>query len=306
MIFRKQSTHGVALIIMIWAVGLLSATVLGLAVYLQSGLDEDAARAKAYRARQLAESGLAVAMHPDVSKIDPLLRQQLSSAEQFSVEILSEGARANINQLLQDEESMALQNLFERWGMELEAAELVIDCLRDWVDPDDLTRLSGMENKGYVELGLPDLPRNQPFRSVEEMALCNGMDLVERVQPRWQDYFTIWGDGSVDVNDANLDILVAVGGLDELQAESLIESRAGPDGELLTEDDLEFESIEQVRSFLGYGQQQFDAVAGSLSTGSQVTRIRSTGSVSGLSRTISALVNSGSGGQGKIIALYEE
>ncbi len=294
------------MIIMIWAVGLLSAIVLALAVYMQGALDEDAARGKAYRARQLAESGLAIALHPDVTKMDPILRQRLSVAEQFSVEIISEGARANINSLLEDEESMALLNLLDRWGMELEEAELVVDSLRDWVDPDDLTRLAGMENNGYSEIGFPDLPRNEPFRSVDEMALCHGMDLVERVQPQWRNYFTVWSDGSVDVNDASLDVLVAVGGLDELQAESLIESRAGLDGIRLTEDDLEFEDTEQVRSFLGYSEQQFSALTSNLSAGSQIMRIRSTGTVGGISRTLSALVNSGSDGGNNLIALFEE
>lgn len=301
-------TAGSALLIMLWAVALLSATTLGLAVYLQSGLDEDAARSKAFRARQLAESGLAVGMHDAVDRGDPVLSQSPGPGESFRVRILSEGSRVNINQAIQNEDDTTLLDLFTAWGLDLDQAERVIDSLRDWVDEDDLTRLAGFEYRDYAAIGQPQLPRNEPFRSVEEMALCRGMELIEAARPDWRDAFTTWGDGKIDVNDAGVEILVAGGGLSEAMAQSVVDSRVGLDGVPDTEDDLVFESLDQFRVFLGLGDLAFQSIQDRLTTSSSIERITSTGQVGDIRRTLTAVVRAGGGDGpgGSILAIIED
>lgn len=298
---------GSALMIMLWAVALLSATTLGLATYLQYGLEEDAARSKEFRARQLAESGIALALHPSVEKNDPVLRQQVSPVEHYQVEKISEGARININQAIADEEDTTLLDLFNYWGLDLDEAETVVDCLRDWVDGDDLARLSGIERKGYLQAGFPQYPRNQPFSSLDEVALCRGMDAVAAARPDWRRFFTVWSDGKINVNDADLETLVYAGGINEVQAEALVEARNGLDQIRHTEDDLVFEDISQVRSFLGMGDFQFEPIAERLTTSSNLERIVSTATVADYTLTVSALVQSGrEGAAPSILAILQE
>lgn len=300
---------GSALLIMLWAVALLSATTLGLAVYLITGLDEEAAKSKMTRARQLAESGLAVVMHPLVERGDPVLRQQVSSVESFQVTMQSESARINLNSELADESSQVLQDLFVAWGMTLQEAQVVVDSLRDWIDADDLTRLDGMEYQGYAEMGFPQFPRNKLFTSMEEVMLCRGADLIAAVNPDWRTYFTLWSDGKINFNDAGKDALVYAVGLTEAQAESIIEARLGVDGLKDTEDDLVFENIEQMRIFLGLPETVFAPIAKKLTVADGLLRIKSIGRVAGLSITLSALVRKGGGEStdvSEILAVFEE
>ncbi len=305
----RHGRVGSALLIMLWAVALLSATTLGLALYLDSGLEEGAARSKSVRARQLAESGLAVAMHPLVERGDPVLHRKFGPVEEFQVSLQSESARINLNAELADESSQVLNDLFQAWGMSIEEAETVVDSLRDWVDADDFTRLDGMEYAGYAEMGFPQFPRNKPFTSLDEVMLCRGAHLIADYNPAWKSVFTLWSDGKININDAEADVLVHAAGLSEAQADSIVDARLGVDGIKDTEDDLVFENIEQVRLFLGLPETLFAPIAEKLTAADGLTRIKSTGRVAGLTCTLSALVRKGageSGGTSEILAIFEE
>lgn len=306
---RQCAYHGSALLIMLWAVALLSATTLGLALYIDVGLDENASRSKLERARQLAESGLAVALHPLVERGDPLLQQSFGPVESFSVTMTSEGARINLNAELKDESSRVLNDLFNSWGLTIEEAEMVVDSLRDWIDADDLTRLDGMEYQGYAALGLPQFPRNKEFSSLDEAGFCRGMNLVSKVRPDWQNMFTLWSDGKINVNDADVETLVYAVGFSEAQAESLVEARLGMDGLPHTEDDMVFENTAQVRIFLGLPESTFAALSDKLTASEGITRIHSTGRVADLSTSLTALARRGSsesGGASEVLAIIEE
>jgi len=50
-----------------------------------------------------------------------------------------------------------------------QALETLADCLRDYVDRDELVRTNGMEAPRYRAAGIPELPRNQPLQFREEL-----------------------------------------------------------------------------------------------------------------------------------------
>ncbi len=60
------------------------------------------------------------------------------------------------------------------------------------------------------------------------MARVRGMDAVARAKPDWKDYFTVYGNGKIDIQDASADVLEAAG-LTSTQAEAIIEVRNGGD-----------------------------------------------------------------------------
>lgn len=103
----RLSHSGFALLVVLWSIGIMSVTVVGLTTLVQVQLEEHAAQARQFRARLLAESGLAVALCPQVKRGDPILQKKISAELGYEVTICSEGERLNLNALLQGNRSCA-------------------------------------------------------------------------------------------------------------------------------------------------------------------------------------------------------
>lgn len=267
---------GSALLVVLWALAAISGFVVLLVSSFDAGMESDSVRNGLFRARLLADSGLAVARSPLVKPGDPLLRQDFGAAGRYETEIQSEGARININSVIAREDRALLEALFARWGLGLREAGSLTAALFDWVDPDDNPRLGGAEARDYARAGLPG-PRNAPFKSVDEMGQVLGFETVEEKRPDWRDYFTVWSAGGLDVNEAEEELLMAVAELTPAQAARVVEFRLGDDGKRFTKDDRRFESLDQFRALLGMPPALFALVQGRLSLNDPVARIRSTG-----------------------------
>ncbi len=278
---RAYGPTGSALLIVLWAIALMSLVVLGVLQFVGFGLDESTVRSTGFLSRQLAESGVAVAMNPKVEPGDPLLRQTFPDGGSFSARIGSEDGRLNINQLLNQEGaepgSSALTAMLTDWGLQLHETDHVIDCLIDWTDPDDLARRTGAELDQYAALKRQVMPANKPFTSVHQMAAVIGMELVESFRPDWQNYFSVYAGSQLDVNEASEEMLAVVAGLTEQQADAVVRFRVGADGEKDTDDDERFESLEEFQKVAGMAQGQFQNVASKLTVQGQTVRIESTG-----------------------------
>lgn len=68
-----------------------------------------------------------------------------------------------------------LKNYFAHHGIDNNRAEIIIDSLFDWMDPDDFSRPFGAEKAYYLDRGLPQ-PSNRLLDSNEEMLLVRGID----------------------------------------------------------------------------------------------------------------------------------
>ncbi|MDD5261483.1 MAG: type II secretion system protein GspK [Methylacidiphilales bacterium] len=277
---------GSALLIVLWAIAIMSAAILGVVEFVNIGFDEAATKGKDFRALQLAESGIALGLHPKVRKRESVLHQTFDASESFDVKLRSEGARLNINVVLLRDQRDVLLDLFDQWGVKSQDAMRTVDCLMDWVDADSLKRLNGAEQPEYAAIGLPDLPPNRPFQSVDEMEMVLGMDVVAKAKPDWKNYFTVWGDGKLDLNEAPADLIEAVCNVGARQAENLVQYRLGPDGVVDTDDDVELKDLSQVQSSLGLTNAAFQALQDRITLKSDYRRIESTGMVGSYKRTI--------------------
>ena len=90
------------------------------------------------RAYQLAESGIAIGMHPLVTRRDPVLSQVIAPGERVDVHLRSEGGRLNINALVQNKNWAVLQNLFVQWGLQETDVVNLINSFQDWTMPKSL------------------------------------------------------------------------------------------------------------------------------------------------------------------------
>jgi type II secretory pathway component PulK len=245
----SRITSGAALLAVLWVISLLIALVAGASLLLTQDLESAASKRQIFRARMLAETGFAIAMSPNVKPDDPILRRQVSEDEQYEVQKTGEDGFINPNLLLQNEAEgrETFRRLFRSWGLTLGQCDSVIDCLLDWVDPDDFKHINGAESKVYGRNGMPF---NRPFRSIEEMSMVRGMELVEQAYPEWRSWFSVFASGRLDVNEARPEVMSLFLGVDMMRAQAIRRARLGPDGQLNTKDD-ELLSESSALSFLG-------------------------------------------------------
>jgi len=285
-----QKKEGSALLLALCAIALMSVTVLGLVGFTDLGLKEQAGKEKDFRAMQLSLSGIALGLHPEIERDDPVLEQKLNSTESFSVRFKSEGGKLNLNTVLLAKQEDVLDRLFEQWGVKLRDRTVLVDSLMDWVDTDSVKRLDGFEQKDYQAKGLKGYAPNRPFQNLNEVDLVRGIEALAKLKPDWKDYFTVWSDGLLDLNDASPDVIQAVCEVPSSAAESFSQGRLGPDGKADTRDDVQYEKMAQVRSLLGMSEEDFAPLEKTLTLKSDYRRIESTGRVSFYERKLTVVV----------------
>ncbi|MEZ5325545.1 MAG: type II secretion system protein GspK [Verrucomicrobiales bacterium] len=260
---RARSERAAALITVFWLIAVLSLLIFTTVRVLRNDVRLTISQKKAFRAMQLAEMGIAVGVNPSTKETDYLLlNREVYPGESFRVKIRGEGGKFNINAILQqaDEGDRLLQDIFAQWlsgsdipGTEFrDAADELVDALRDWVDQDDMvTGLHGAEYEDYFELGFENYPFNRPFYSLDEMLLVRGMDQVIAAKRNWRDFFTIYSGGKLDMNEADAEAISLATGAEIGAAEELVKMRWGEDGIEDTEDDYKFSSLAEVFPVLG-------------------------------------------------------
>ena len=200
------------------------------------------ARSSMMRARQLAESGISVASHPLIQAGDPLLHDQISAIESYDVKVTTEERLLNLNALLTAERLPLLERIFISWGLPLVDAQDIAATFMDWTDADDLKRRPGSaESLDYQQ---PGLPPNRPFISLEELDQVARVAELDAARPDWRTWFTLRGNGQLDLNTASAEIIAALTGTTLESAEKLVTTREGPDGAPL-------KSLEEAAAILG-------------------------------------------------------
>ena len=300
-----------ALLLVLFTILLVSSLVVSVITFLKSSVDEYSAFNHQFRARQLAQSGLAFGLNPQTDNIDrSLLNQRSADGGEFQVTITSESTRLNVNFLLQNDRDDVLQTLFRRWGVETNAALAAVQGLRNWVTaggsvPDQGSNQAqemeqqqqqqqqqsgaGQNGGGTQNPQQPQLQLVRPFRSVEEMSLIPEFAPVAAAEPDWTKYFTVWSDGTINVNAADADVIALVSGVTPEQAKHFVQHRWGRDGIPYTADDTPYVTMDQVRTELGMAPQQFQLVQNLLSINSTVDRVVSKGIINGYTDTLTVI-----------------
>ena len=174
--------------------------------------------------------------------------------------------------------------------MELDEASEVVDALVDWIDPNDLEELNGAELDYYEELGYLNRPYNRPFYSLDEVRLVRGWDVVERLNPDWQEWFTIWSSGPLDLNEAEPVLLAAAAEITEEEAQAVQDRVRGPDMVRFTEDDLPFANAQEALDLLGLPDIQVELVLPRLSVNDPTVRIECIGRSGDVKRRVNMIM----------------
>jgi type II secretory pathway component PulK len=304
---RAGRCDGSALLLVLWALLLLSAAVFAWAKLIDQGIETTRQANFGLDARALARSGMRVALHPRVSRQTPLLRADFGPARGYKVKMTGEGGRLNLNWLLQGcEQDPAKRKVLEAYltlrGLTYKERAVLIDCLLDWIQPLD------PKHTGFHRLnGAADSPDYQnghrPFLNLDEVEKVKGsFPLISK--PGWKDDFTLHTQGPVDLLAAEPIVMESIPGLDAARVARFLEIRRGPDRLDGTADDYLFKDISTVRSFLGLSDSQFQALNGLVTINDPTYHIVSVGHSANVLRQVEVVTRKS--GQSPAILYWKE
>src|SRR4051812_20397827 len=112
---RLPNQRGIALMLVLFAMAMLATVLVALVQYLQLAMEENVLVANQFRALHLAESGIALGVHPQLLPGDPNLKQDIGSDSGIEVHISSEEARFPINYITSTGYRDLVYNMFVNW-----------------------------------------------------------------------------------------------------------------------------------------------------------------------------------------------
>ena len=277
---------GAALLLALWALFLLSAMVIAWALDLDSRLTLSGNASRVLEAEAMASSGAEVALDPDVEPGSAVLHGSLGKNQTYEARIMGEGGHLNLNWIVSGENPQriaVLRKYLELKGVDLNERDRMIDTLLDYVDPDDLPRLNGAESGPNYQA------RNALLQRIEELKMIPGWEKFT-AQPDWDADFTLYSSGPIDLAWASREVLLSLPGFNEPIVDRFLELRRGTDKADGTEDDMVFESLDQVRLALGFSPEQFAQLSGLVGFKDQVMRVVSVGKSGGATRTVQMII----------------
>ena len=283
--------RGAAILLALWALFLLSAMVISWALDINSRLNVAGASTRVLEARAMASSGAELALAPEIEPNSPLLHRSLGRNQSYRAQMLGEGGKLNLAWILAAENPDRigiLRRYLELKGIDINERDHMLDCLLDFVDPDDLPRLNGAESD-------PDYqPKNAPLQRIDELKEVKGWEKFTS-QPNWDQDFTLYSSGPVDLAWASRDVLLSLPGVNEQIVDRFLSYRRGPDGVDGTEDDPQFQSLDEVRLALGFTPDQFAQLSGLIGFKDPVMRVVSVGTSGDVTRTVEMIIRKNTG-----------
>ncbi len=286
----KRSAYGpragAALMLSLWALFLLSALIINWALDIDSRITLSGNASRTLEAEAAACSGAEIALSPEVNSGDSVLKGSLGPNQSFNARMTGEGGRINLTWIVAGENQQRLEILrkfLEVKGIDLNQRDRMIDCLLDYVDPDDIPRLNGAEASENYH------PANALLQQIEELKQVKSWEEFT-ARADWDADLTLYSSGPIDIAWASRDVLLSLPGMTEPIVDRFLELRRGPDGIDGTEDDPVFESLDQVRVALGFTPAQFAQLSGLIGFKDKIVRVVSVGKSGDTTRTVQMII----------------
>lgn len=160
----------------------------------------------------------------------------------YTVRITDESGKVDINSA----SDVVLKNLLVTIGLPAEEADVIVDSVMDWRDPDDLHRLNGAEDEYYLSLPTPYKAKNEHFDTLEELILVRGVtyEVLYGTDERQGvlDFLTVHSHiQQINVNAAPKEVLMAIPGMTPEIADSILTFR----------ESKEIVSVQEIQGLLG-------------------------------------------------------
>jgi len=277
---KMRRSRGQALLLVMWAMFIMSFAILGLMRLLNLNISTASTMERVSMVSSMALAGSTMGRNPDFPPTGRLERKKFPDGSELDIVAVSENSKLNINNLLESGDRDSLRSLFRLWNLTDVEADTALDCLFDYVEPGNTRRLNGAKAEQYRRAGRKG-PTGKPFRSIEEMTSVLHFDLVTRRKEEWRDYFTIFGDGTLDLSTAPADLIKAVCRVGDSGARSIVHRRS-TEGQ-------EIKDLDAARLAMGLTEKEFEGMRGRLAVGGKVRRVRSTATFANAKRTIEAI-----------------
>lgn len=276
--------RGSVLLLVLWALLLLSSVVFAWVKSINQDVVIIHQENSGLDARALAHSGAWIAMHPLVSNTSPLLNSSFGPSRGYKVKMTGEGGKLNLNWLLQPEDStkrLLLDNYLALRGLSQRERATLIDSMLDWTQPGNTHHLNGMQDSPTYKNA------HRPFSSLDEVEKVNGSGPLVS-QSGWKNDFSLYSQGPVDLQWASLQVLESIPGVGEMRAIRFINIRKGPDHLDGTNDDYVFKN-DEIRSYLGLDENQFEKLKGLVGTKDPAYHILSEGYSGDVKRSLEVI-----------------
>jgi general secretion pathway protein K len=224
--FSRQ--RGIALIIVLWIITLLSVIALSFAHTMRTDVNVVANSMSRVKAEALANAALERSIY-ELAKpqnIEGRWNADGSSREwqyrdvTVTITMQDETGRIDINRTSDG----LMRGLLLSQGLVEEDALRLVDTIADWRDQDSQKRLRGAEAPDYTAAGLNYGPANQPFQSAEELKLVLGMtpELYARLAP----LITVYsGQPGINEQIASREVLRALPNVNDEQIDEYLARR---------------------------------------------------------------------------------
>ena len=228
--------RGVALIVVLLMVSIITALTIQLNRDTRSDITAAANLSDGIRLRYVAQSGFAVGealLLADRTNFDALTEQwanteMLSLISEgffdngsFKLAIQDEGGKININSLVSGTTfSAPIHDLLLRlltgpsFRLDQRKAEELLDAIKDWIDADDVVTGAGAEGAYYAGLRRPYTAKNAPIDCIEELLMVKGVtrELFYGTgeSPGLAQCLSVYGDAKININTAPNAVLRAL------------------------------------------------------------------------------------------------
>ncbi|MGO8764811.1 MAG: general secretion pathway protein GspK [Limisphaerales bacterium] len=191
-----------------------------------------------------------------------------------SIKIIDLERYANINTAT----TPLLQQALTVMGVDADDMSVISDSIQDWVQPGDSPRIAGAKNDYYQSLDPPYNCKEAPIDDMSELLLVHGIS--EHPEIYWggtasnvppspfqhhlgignspdepvdypfglKDVFTPFSTGQINVNTADANVLQLIPGVDTNSVASILQYRAGPDGDETGSDATPFQNVGQLQA----------------------------------------------------------
>ncbi|WP_089728169.1 general secretion pathway protein GspK [Candidatus Thiosymbion oneisti] len=185
---RCSVQRGIALMLVLWVLALLTIIAVGLTTAQRTESTLTGNQLASARFHALAEAGVSWAIlnllapvtiideETEVWVPDGMPRSWTFAGETLQIRVFNETSRVDLNTADRDLLEALLRAAAPGGEEAEEKVSTLADAIEDWRDTDDLTELNGAEDREYAAAGRSYGAKDGPFDSVDELQLVLGVD----------------------------------------------------------------------------------------------------------------------------------
>jgi general secretion pathway protein K len=235
--------RGIALLMVLWVLTVLTVIVFSFSYMIRTEAFASVAFRQTVEKKFLAEAGIErgiaelfnLSANKNVTPVKPGSEVWRTDGRRYKIEtdngyymigLLNEGGKVDINTTSE----LILKNLLLNLGVASDDADIIVDSVMDWKDPDDLHRVHGAESDYYKSLPNPYTAKNANFDTLEELLLVKGVspEILYGTGGKKGliDFLTVNSKMTqININAASKEVLLSVPGITPELADTVISIR---------------------------------------------------------------------------------